>query len=190
MIDAQLLDVSGLVAPMIESPYALRKYLDAIEIFFPRELKQNIQFGVNIETVQAYNNLEAILKEKGVKRLSRITVGRVDLCLSLRMSRDDINSERIYEITKDICYLAKKFHFQTTVGGGIALEALPFIKNLTKAKLLDRYETRKVVFQVGQTFRRATQGILLANEFELLWLENKRNYYNAIYHEDSKRIAM
>ena len=153
-------------------------------------MKKNIQFAVNIETIQAYNNLEAILKERGVNRLSRITVGRVDLCLSLRMSRDDINSDRIYEITSDICYLAKKFHFQTTVGGGIALEALPFIKNLAKAKLLDRYETRKVVFQVGQTFRRAAQGILLANEFELLWLENKRNYYNAIYHEDAKRIAM
>src|SRR3990167_9770269 len=75
MFDAQLLDVSGLVAPMIESPYALRKYLDAIEIFFPRELKKNIQFGVNIETIQAHNNLEAILKERGANCLSRITVG-------------------------------------------------------------------------------------------------------------------
>lgn len=190
IFDAQLLDVSGLVAPMIESPYALRKYLDAIETFIPRELKNNIKFGMNIETIQAYSNLESIFREKGINLLSRITVGRVDLCLSLGISRNDINSERIYQITKDICYLARKFHFQTTIGGGIAVEALPFIKRLGRAKLLDRYETRKIVFEIPKTYRKAAQGILLANEFELLWLENKRNYYNAIYQEDSRRIAM
>ena len=190
IFDAQLLDVSGLVAPMIESPYALRKYLDAIETFVPKELQNNIKFGVNIETIQAYSNLESIFKERGIRRLSMITVGRVDLCLSLGMSRNDINSDRIYQITKDICSLAKHFHFQTTIGGGIATEALPFIKRLGRAKLLDRYETRKIVFGIPKTFKKAAQGILMANEFELLWLENKRNYYNAIYQEDSKRIAM
>src|SRR3990167_7992922 len=66
IFDAQLLDVSGLVAPMIESPYALRKYLDAIETFVPKELQNNIKFGVNIETIQAYSNLESIFKERGI----------------------------------------------------------------------------------------------------------------------------
>lgn len=190
MFDAQLLDVSGLVAPMIESSYALRKYLDAIETFFPSELKSSISFGINLETINTYDNIEQIFLTKGIKRLKTITVGRVDLACSMGLGRDDINSKSVYNITEEILKKAKKMGFETTIGGGIAIEALPFIKKLAAKKLLDKYETRKVVFPVRKTFYKSQQGILLANEFELLWLENKKNYYAAIYREDDKRISM
>lgn len=190
MFEAQLLDVCGLVAPMIESSYALIKYLTAIDSFFSRELKETIIFGINIETIQAYQNLDSIFKTKGINKLSRIIVGRVDMCLSLGLTRNDINTKQIFEISKDIFEKAKNYGFETAIGGGIAVEAIPFIKELTTLKILDRYETRKVVFRVPKSFKKAYQGILLANEFELLWLENKRNYYNSLYNEDSKRIKM
>lgn len=190
MFDAQLLGVSGLIAPMVESAYAMKKYIEAVEKFFPTELKKEIRFGVNIETYQAYQNLKAIFSIPGIKRISTITIGRVDLSGSLGLGRDEINSDKVYEITEDICKQARARRFRTTMGGGIAVEALPFIKRLAAQKLLDRYETRKIVFQVPKSFRKAAQGILLANEFELLWLENKKNYYAAIYREDDKRIAM
>jgi hypothetical protein len=56
---------------------------------------------------------------------------------------------------------------------------------------LDRFETRKIVFN-GDAIARDTisAGIANAVEFELLWLKNKRNYYSAIAIEDEKRIAM
>lgn len=190
MFDAQLLDVTGLVAPMIESSYALRKYLDAIETFFPNELKSRINFGINVETIQAHENLDEILKTKGIRRLKTITVGRVDLACSMGLARNEINSDQVYKITEDILKKAKKIGLETTVGGGIAIEALPFLKKLTTNKLLNRYETRKVVFPATNIVKNPKQGILLANEFELMWLENKRNYYKAIYSEDEKRILM
>ena len=34
------------------------------------------------------------------------------------------------------------------------------------------------------------KGIIKANRFELLWLENKKNYYSTICAEDDKRIEM
>jgi hypothetical protein len=190
MFDAQLLDVSGLVAPMIESSYALKKYLDAIDTFFPNELKTRINFGINIETIQAYKNLKEILSTKGVRKLKSITVGRVDLASSMGLTRYDVNSTKVYETTEDILNKAKHMGLETTVGGGIAIEAIPFIKQLTAKNLLDRYETRKVVFPIQKSFNKIKQGILLANEFELMWLENKKNYYSSIYREDDKRIAM
>lgn len=190
MFDAQLLDVSGLVAPMIESSYALQKYLEAIEKYFPNEIKNEINFGINIETITSFFNLGNILKTQGVKRLTTITVGRVDLASSFGLSRNEINDQRIYEITESILRQAKEEGFKTTIGGGIAVEALPFIIKLANKNIIDRYETRKVVFQIKDSFNKAPKGILLANEFELLWLENKRNYYSSIYQEDDKRISM
>lgn len=190
MFDAQLLGVAGLVAPMIESQYALKKYLEAIEKFFPKELKNNIKFGINIETISAYSNLSEIFATGGIKRLSTITVGRVDLSLSLGLSREDINTDQIYEITENICKTAKAKGFQTTLGGGIAIEAIPFLKKLAKRNIIDRFETRKIVFEVTDSFHKVARGISLANEFELLWLQNKKDYYNAIYVEDDARIAM
>ncbi len=190
MFDAQHIGVSGLVAPMIESAYSMTKYLEAIDKYFPEDLRENIHFGVNIETYQAYRNLKDILNVKLINLIDTITLGRVDMTGSIGLGRDEINSDKIYEIAESIFTLAKKKGFRTTMGGGIAKEAIPFIKKLVAKKLLDRFETRKIVFNVPKTFRGVDKGIVKANMFELLWLENKKNYYSSIFHEDDLRIKM
>jgi hypothetical protein len=57
---------------------------------------------------------------------------------------------------------------------------------------LDRFETRKVIFDatVVEQPAVASAGMELAIEFELLWLKNKRDYYQTIASEDADRIVM
>lgn len=190
MFEAQHIGVTGLIAPMVESSYSITKYLEAIQKHFSDDLKKNIHFGVNIETYQGFQNLTDILKIKNIKLIDTITLGRVDMTGSLGLGRDDINCDKLYEIAKDMFTMAKKKGFRTTMGGGIAVEAIPFIKKLASKKLLDRFETRKIVFNIPKNFKNVEKGIIKANIFELLWLENKRNYYSKIYHEDDNRIEM
>ena len=190
MFESQHLGVTGLIAPMIESAYSMTKYLEAINKYFPKDLRKKIHFGVNIETIQGSQNLEEILNLKNIRLIGTITLGRVDMVGSLGLERDEINSDQVYEIAKDMFILAKKKGLRTTMGGGIAKEAVPFIKKLVAKKLLDRFETRKVVFSIPKNFSRVEQAIIKANRFELLWLENKRNYYANISHEDDYRIKM
>lgn len=190
MFAAQNIGVSGLIAPMIESAYAMSKYLDAVEKYFSTEVRKNIHFGVNIETYQAYTVLDEILKLPSIHLIDTITLGRVDMSGSLGLKGVEVNSDKIYTIAEDMFSKAKKKGYRTTMGGGIAQQAIPFIKKLASKKLLDRFETRKIVFKTPSTFTKVEQGIIKANKFELLWLENKRNYYSRIFHEDELRIEM
>lgn len=190
MYEAQHIGVSGLIAPMIESAYSITKYLEAIQKHFPADLRKEIHFGVNIETYQGFQNLEEILGVKQIKVIDTITLGRVDMTGSLGLGRNDINNDKVYEIAEAVFTMAKKKGMRTTMGGGIAVEAIPFIKKLVAKNLLNRFETRKIVFSVPKSFAKTERGIIKANMFELLWLENKRNYYLDICHEDDDRIKM
>jgi hypothetical protein len=190
MFETQHIGVDLLIAPMIESPYALRKYLEAVEKYFPKELRARMHFGVNIETELACLKFPEMLMEEKINLIDTITVGRVDLSGSIGLARDQINSAEIYIITETIFILARAKGFRTAMGGGIAVEAIPFIKKLAAKKLLDRFETRKIVFDVPKNFINVEKGIVKANMFELMWLENKRNYYERNFREDEKRIEM
>lgn len=190
MFEAQHIGVTGLIAPMIESAYALKKYLEAVEKYFNPDLRETIHFGVNIETYQAYKNFDEMLSLPNIHVIDTVTLGRVDMCGSLNLSRMDINCDQVLEIATDVFTKARKKGLRTTMGGGIAKESVPFIKKLTGKKLLDRYETRKIVFPTAKSLANIKEGIIDANVFELLWLENKKNYYSHISTEDDLRIVM
>jgi len=190
MYEAQHIGVSGIITPMVETQYAMSKYLDAIEKYFSPDLRENIHFGVNIETITACQNLNEILALDKINLIDTITVGRVDLSGSMKLSRDQINSDEVYKIVEDTFIAARKKNMRTTMGGGIAKEAIPFIKKLVSKKLLDRFETRKIVFETKINPNKMEDAVIKANIFELLWLENKKRYYSNIATEDASRIEM
>jgi hypothetical protein len=191
LYEAKGIGVNKIIAPMIESSYALKKYLGAINITFNEYEKKDVEFLINIETKQAFENIDDILNSENINELDGIVIGRVDLSGSLGLKRDEVNCEQIYNITKTTFEKAKAKNLICAMGGGIAAEALPFIRRLADQKLLDYFETRKVLFKCPDVLNKDPEiGILKAVGFELLWLKNKRNYYGAIFAEDDERITM
>jgi len=189
MYDARAIGIANIVAPMIESPYALKKYLLSAKNTFPEDERKNICFLINIETIDGYKNFDRMLEIPEIQELGGIVLGRVDMSGSLGLGRDDINADKIFDIAKDLFTKARKRGLRCIVGGGIAKEALPFIRKLPG--LLDRYETRKVIFKCPEALDiNPEQGILKAVGFELMWLKNKREFYGMIYNEDKHRIEM
>lgn len=190
MFDARSIGVDHLVAPMVETAFSLRKYLQAIDVAFHEDEQKNVDFLVNIETLQATEAFDEMLAIPEIDKLDGIVIGRVDLVGSMGLDRASVNSDRVFEITKKILTKAKAKGLTCVVGGAIAVDSLPFLNNLPKGTL-DRYETRKICFQCPQALgSAATDGISKAVEFELLWLQNKRDYYKTISEEDNKRIDM
>lgn len=193
MYDSRSIGVTRIVGPMIETPYALKKFLGCANLAFPEDERNEVDFLINVETISTVGNFDEMLKLPLINQLKGVVVGRVDLTGSMGLTRDDINSDKIREICDDVLTRAKKFNpnMECVIGGGVSADSLPFFDKLTPG-VLDKYETRKVLFdgQKATLANGADKGILKAVGFELMWLKNKRNFYGMIYKEDENRLEM
>lgn len=189
LYEARVLGVERVVAPMVESAYALKKFLGAAQMAFPQDEREDTKWAVNVETIDGVNAFDAMLELSDCCLLDGIVVGRTDMTGSLGMGKDDINDPRILDITKALFEKAKAAGLETAVGGGVSAESLPFFRQLDG--IIDRYETRKVIFGCPAALADGAQaGLLKAVGFEMMWLQNKRDFYGSISREDDTRLTV
>jgi hypothetical protein len=186
----RLIGASRVVGPMIESPYALKKYLSSVRRVFPDGEREEIQACIVVETADACRSFEQMLALPEIGGLSGIVVGRVDLLGSMGLGREAINSPQILTMARELFTKAKRRHLACGVGGGASAQALPFFRDVG-SELMDHYETSKVLFRCpGALEQDAALGLAKATRFELLWLQNKHNYYQGLADEDKNRLRM
>ena len=174
MYECRVIGVERIVAPMVETAYALKKFLDATKLVFPKDECEDLKFAVNIETIDACRAFDKMLTLPEIGKLNGVVMGRVDLTGSMGLTREDINEGIVLDMTRELFTKAKGKDLECAVGGGVSAASLPFFKEL--GSLIDRYETRKVIFQCPEALSdRADAGILKAVGFELMWLKNKRD---------------
>lgn len=190
MYEAKVIGVAKIIAPMVETAYALKKYIEATKLVFPND-EDEVKFLVNIETITGFNNLDNMLESGAAKGLHGIVLGRVDMTGSMGMTREDINSAEILKIAQVIARKAQEYNLELIIGGGVSAHSLPFFKALPEGSL-SRFETRKIIFDAQKALKddNADKGILKAVGFELLWLRNKRDFYGMIHKEDEQRLIM
>ncbi len=188
--DARAIGVTHIVGPMIESAYALKKYLGSARIAYPKDEVDSVKFLVNIETITACDSIEEILNKYDISGLAGVVIGRVDLTGSLGLVRENVNDENIFQIASRVVAAARAKHLEVVVGGGVSKETIPFLKRFAEGSIA-RYETRKVIFGCPAALSDGYDvGILKAVGFELMWLKNKRDFYGLIFKEDEIRIEM
>ena len=187
--EALSLGARGIIAPMAETAFAASKFLDAIDTFVPEDNQSDIDFAINIETITAYHNIDEILSLDKIDLLSSITVGRVDFTASLGADRSFANSDEMLKYCTEIFQKTKDKGLKTALGGAISADSIRFVEGLISKNLLDKYETRKLVYHKS-AIDNISEGLSTGIKFELLWLKSKRRYYHRIRNEDEKRIAM
>ena len=188
MMDSVSLGAERIIAPMVETPYALQKFVKAAQVVYGERL-DNVDLLVNIETYNTYKNFDDMLKVPEIAYLNGIVIGRVDFCGSMGSGREAINSDELLKYSMELAAKAKEKGLSVVIGGGVSVDSLPFFKSFP-AGHLDRFETRKVIFQCPGALSNPEVAFLKAVEFELLWLKNKRDHYSAIAKEDNDRIEM
>lgn len=189
LIEARQYGVDYIIAPMVESPYALSKFIAAKDKAFAEDEREDISFLFNVETRATVDHL-AELGEVAAKGKTGFVFGRVDFAGSQGLTRDAVNSPEMLKHMLDVAEVAKAKDLELVVGGGVSPASIETLAKVRKVRL-DRFETRKVIFD-GAVLEdgRAEAGMELAIEFELLWLKNKRDFYRGIAEEDAQRIAM
>lgn len=128
--------VDAVVGPMIESGFAMKKYMEMLpeDAFAHR--------GVTIETATAVANCDELLEAGHL--LTEATVGRSDLTASY--GGTDVESDRTREMVKSVARKAKAKGLVVTMGGSISRRTLETLnKDSELLQLLDFIETRKVV---------------------------------------------
>lgn len=133
--------VRSVVAPMIESPFAMSKYMGML----PEGAFDHV--GVTIETLYAVERIEAIL-DAGAK-LTNVTIGRSDLTASF--GGTSTNSLETLEKTLVVARAAKARGLEVTMGGSVDGGTRALLRDGHElGELLDAVETRKIVMPIDK----------------------------------------
>jgi len=184
MQQCKLLGATGIMAPMIETSFAMSKFVAAAQRVYGKEL-DTVEWIINAETQTCHANYGEILKA-GQGFLNAVTVGRSDLSASMGIDRKDIESKPVFDATKELLQMSRDAGCITNFGGNIGIESIPFIIDI--GDMADRFETRKVIINMEKDENKLRKAIHKALRFELLWLLNKKAYYTRLSSEDDARI--
>ena len=94
IMDCVDLCADTIVSPMIESGFALTKFIKSAE-----GCKYTGRKGVNIETIQGYENHKEIISNGG---LDFVTFGRVDFVSSIGKNRDYVEDDQVCNMVRTV----------------------------------------------------------------------------------------
>jgi len=182
--------VDAIVAPMVETVYALKKFIQSASI-----KKSNLLF-INIETISAVKNLNKMLKSESFEFIDGVVLGRSDLVGSLNKSKEYVNSKKIFKIVENSFKLIKKKTKKNLIikmGGSITPKSENFIKTLYRKKLLDYIETRNIEIKLSEkNIINLNKIIPVAFNFEMEWLrirmKNVKKIDPYLYNDFKKRL--
>jgi len=184
------IQTDSIVAPMIESEYAVKKFVQCAA------QKKNNLLLINLETFQSIKNLKHIIKSKYFKSIDGVVIGRSDLAGSMGYSKSFVDSKRIYNITRKTFSYIKKLKKNKKVlkmGGSITQNSKEFIQSLFEKKILDYVETRNIEIKLSKKSINNFEKIIIGSfQFEIEWLKyrikNNKNLPINLVIDYKKRI--
>ena len=168
------LGVDAVVAPMVETAFALSKFLAAVGEDSP------IKTLFLCETITAHDNLESIFSLPEASQLTGVIMGRSDFTKSLGLNKSEVDTKDVCSYVENVLKTSKKCKLITTIGGNISTKSSCFIKKMFQSKLLDKIETRNMIIKLNaKNVDNLKETIRQALDYEINWLRyNSKSYAN------------
>ncbi len=184
--DALDIDVDGLIAPMVESPFGVVKFVGAVEsVFGQREFFKSI----NIETREAVQQIDGIL-DVARGKIDNVTIGRTDLSHSYFDSKVEPDSPFILDLIERLSYKICSSGLSLAVGGSVTSESIRLFQQRRDGlgNRVSSMETRKVVLPIEKMLE---QGDALKESlhFEELYLRYKLECEAWLSRPDQERLG-
>ena len=184
--DAFDLGVDGLIAPMVESPFGILKFVTAVNsIFSDRDVCKSI----NIETRTAVLSIDDILTEaKG--KIDNVTIGRTDLSLSYFDSEVNPDCEFIFDLIDTLSFKIRRAGLGLTVGGSISNDSIARFQKIREnlEGRISSMETRKIILPI-ESFLDKENALEEALRFEELYLRAKLETEQLLSQADRDRLV-
>ena len=184
--DSLELGVSGIIAPMIESKFAAKKFIEAYKKIYQ---DAPINTSLNIETKIGLENIKEIV-DYAAGSIDNITIGRSDLTGSFFEDGLTQDSNFILKSIESIAPIVHCNNMTLTVGGKVTHKTIEAInKNTPNLKqLINKLETRKVMFLTNDLINQK-ESVTQALKFEELYILSKKEYSDMYIDSEISRLT-
>ncbi len=179
------IDADIIIAPMVETDYALKKFIETLRCTYSSFEISNKKIFINIETKSGIENFDKILNSKYFETLDGIVIGRGDLTSSFEIPHSLVNSNDVKKIIIPVIEKCLNNNKKVILGGNITAKSVEFLKDFSS--IISGFETRKIFFDFDTVNKENLDNIInKAIEFEIFYLEmlfeiqNQRNIKDRI----------
>ncbi|MBW0432044.1 aldolase/citrate lyase family protein [Leptospira yasudae] len=152
-------EIEGICAPMIESSYALKNFIQTLKSMLTPVNYGKVSKSINLETITGYKNLMEIADSRSFEDLDQVTAARSDLSASMGMIPDD---EEVMRVTKNIVYLSRERGKRTSVGGTITKSNFRKVAEVIGPDLIN---SRHVVVNTSEALKKNPEEVAEAMLF-------------------------
>lgn len=167
LMELRSIGINIVVFPMIETPFGLRKSIQAAQ--HVADGNKPFEISINLESVEAFRNRMDIFNCAEIAHVSKINIGKTDLAASLGLKPND---DQILQACQVFKQLARDKNIKFGIGGKIEAASIEHVLEIVQP---DEVETRHVIFDVKK-MTHPREAIESALKFEMLlsegWLEN------------------
>jgi hypothetical protein len=184
--DSLELGVDGLVAPMIESPFALAKFWESVNRVYPFGRKPRLAF--NVETRTCLDAFDEIL-DYAEGKMDSFTIGRTDLAGSYMETSVTPDSDFLLNQAEKVATKARSLGWDVWMGGSLSRSSVDLLSTRTALRgTISHFETRKVVVAAPILWSHP-EVIAEALRFEELFLMSRQEIQENSVREDERRLA-
>jgi len=183
--DSLDIGVDGLIAPMVESKFGVKKFIDAYEKIYK---KTRLHLAINIETKNALNHIDEIL-DYAKDKINGVTIGRTDLSNSYFPEKIHPDSKFMLSLLQNLGKKIRKYNLEASIGGSLSVASLQLFKEHKKiANFFKKMETRKVILPT-RAMLNIEKTIKEALKFEELYILSKKEISDLFVESDITRLT-